>query len=246
VGIAAASGQWIAMMDADDIAQPERLERQLVFITAHPGLFLAASLATLFVEEGRSLGRSSVSSPATVHELASLKSRCELLVMCHPTFMFDAAKLRSLGGYDESFAQACDAEIVNRAVYEHGETVLIQPEELLWYRIASHGMSTKGLALQRKVLRYLEYRNREWSNGGSPIGLDVFLREPDPRPFRRYRHDRGALLYRQAGILVGTHRWGAAVPRLLLAVALHPRYALRKLRGQRVLRAVRTTPPDPR
>lgn len=238
IGIAHSRGKWIAMLDADDVARPHRLERQLAFIEAHPGLFAAASQATLFVEYGRPLGRSSVASPITHAELDEMKGRCHLLVLCHPTFLFDADKLRALGGYDQGFMQACDAELINRAVYLHNQVVLVQPEELIWYRIASRGMSTRGLALQRNVLRYLEYRNRTWMDGGEPEELSMFLQSKSSiSRSRRWRHDTGALLYRQAGILVGRRAWVAALPRLVAALVLHPRYVLRKLRVQEVRRA---------
>ncbi|MGH9319850.1 MAG: hypothetical protein ACRD3V_08160, partial [Vicinamibacteria bacterium] len=116
--------------------------------------------------------------------------------------------------------------------------VLVQQQELIWYRVAEHGMSTRGLALQRQVIRYLEYRNRSWVAGRSPMGLSSFLAsEGDSHRFRRWRHDKGALLYREAGILVGQRAWLAAFPRLVAGLLLHPRYAIRKLRTQDVLRA---------
>ncbi len=237
-GIAAAKGAWLAMMDADDVARPERLERQLEFVEDHPGLIAAASQATLFVDYGTPLGRTKVDEPKTAAELLELKGRGHLFVLCHPTFMFDAEKLRELGGYDPRFMQACDAEIINRAIYLHDLSVFVQAEELIWYRVAELGMSTRGLALQRKVLRYLEYRNRSWLAGDSPAELSAFLvSESDHRRFRRWRHDTGALLYRQAGILVGRRAWLAALPRLLAGTLLHPRYVLNRLHTQDVLRA---------
>jgi glycosyltransferase involved in cell wall biosynthesis len=238
IGVAAARGRWIAMLDADDVARPYRLERQLGFMEAHPGLFAAASRATLFVEHGRPLGRSSVAAPTTRSELDDMKQRCHLLVLCHPTFMFDADKLRAVGGYDPRFTQACDAELINRAVYLHNQVVLVQPDELIWYRIAAQGMSTRGLALQRDVLRYLEYRNTAWISGDEPQELSTFLESHiGISQSRRWRHDTGALLYRKAGILVGKRAWVAALPRLAAALALHPRYVLRKLGTQDVRRA---------
>src|SRR5260370_34687140 len=39
-GFAAATGTYIARMDADDVAKPYRLEKQLDFLTANPGIAL--------------------------------------------------------------------------------------------------------------------------------------------------------------------------------------------------------------
>jgi glycosyltransferase involved in cell wall biosynthesis len=239
MGIEVAVGEWIAMMDADDVARPHRLERQLHFVKTHPDLFVAASQATLFVDYGTPLGRSSASAPTTTRELDELKERRHLFVLCHPTFMFNAEKLRDLGGYDTAFMQACDTEVINRAVYLHNETLLMQPEELIWYRIAAGGMSTKGLALQRRVLRYLEYRNESWMAGDAPVSLSVWLESSSGTgQFRHWRHDAGAVLYRQAGILVGKRAWVRAFTRLIGALVLHPRYVMRKLRSQQVTRAL--------
>lgn len=42
-GIESARGSYIARMDADDICEPDRLERQLAFMEKHPGLDLSGS-----------------------------------------------------------------------------------------------------------------------------------------------------------------------------------------------------------
>jgi glycosyltransferase involved in cell wall biosynthesis len=47
VGIAQASGQWIARLDADDLCEPTRLEEQFNFVLSHPEIVL---LGTGFIE----------------------------------------------------------------------------------------------------------------------------------------------------------------------------------------------------
>lgn len=52
-----ARGQYIAKLDADDIAYPQRLERQLNFLETNPDIFLVGSWLTLIDTHGRVIGK---------------------------------------------------------------------------------------------------------------------------------------------------------------------------------------------
>lgn len=49
-------GQYVARMDADDIAYPERLERQVRYLEAHPDIDLLGHGAVLFKGDGQVVG----------------------------------------------------------------------------------------------------------------------------------------------------------------------------------------------
>jgi glycosyltransferase involved in cell wall biosynthesis len=51
-GIGLAQGKFIAFCDADDLCQPERLERQLVFLESNPEISMCGSAFTCFREAG--------------------------------------------------------------------------------------------------------------------------------------------------------------------------------------------------
>ena len=241
VSLGAARGRYVAMLDADDLATPNRLERQVRFMEANLDLSASASIAVLFVRDGSSMGRSAVTGPATRAELERLTRSGALLVLCHPTLMWRSDEIRALNGYDERFVQACDAELVNRAVYRRGLRVLVIQEPLVWYRISAGAMSSRGLAEQRRFLRYLERRNRAWIDGEPAPDLESFLRDPgDLRlRWRWRRHDVGAILYRRAAISLATRSPARAVVQLGAAGLMHPRYVFAKAWQQRLSPRVR-------
>ena len=55
LGIEAANGTWIARMDADDVAHPRRLERQISYLEANPELILLGTNVGLIDAQGRQL-----------------------------------------------------------------------------------------------------------------------------------------------------------------------------------------------
>ncbi|GAB2571288.1 glycosyltransferase family 2 protein [Spirosoma areae] len=52
-----AKGEFIAKLDADDVAMPDRLTKQVSYLTAHPDVFLVGSQLTIIDESGRVTGR---------------------------------------------------------------------------------------------------------------------------------------------------------------------------------------------
>ncbi len=57
LGIAASSGDYIARMDADDIALPERLEKQVRFLDGHQEVDVVGSAVMRIDEKGRQIGK---------------------------------------------------------------------------------------------------------------------------------------------------------------------------------------------
>ncbi len=100
-GRAAARAPYLARMDADDVAAPERLERQLGLMESRPGLTACGTRVTLFPREALTDGALRyerwINGLVTPDEIEG-----DLFVECplpHPTFFLRAEAVEAVGGY---------------------------------------------------------------------------------------------------------------------------------------------------
>src|SRR5436190_17183838 len=59
-GLHACRAEWIARIDADDLALPDRLERQLGFVEDHPDVKVTSCLAYYINEKGERKGKTTL------------------------------------------------------------------------------------------------------------------------------------------------------------------------------------------
>ncbi|MDG6249253.1 glycosyltransferase [Methanocalculus sp.] len=110
-GLALARGQYIARMDADDIAYPHRLAVQHAFLERHPGIDLVGSSNELIDEEGKVIGAwRGRFGPETVYYLLNFRN-----CLTHSTVMFRKEFAESIGGYNERVKWALDYDFYHRA-----------------------------------------------------------------------------------------------------------------------------------
>jgi glycosyltransferase involved in cell wall biosynthesis len=98
-GLAAARGEFVARMDADDLCLPQRFEKQIAFLRAHPDCVCLGS-AFLYIDAAGGLIKecSRPTDHATIeHELLSGNGG----VIIHPAAMFRRAAIEQAGRYRE-------------------------------------------------------------------------------------------------------------------------------------------------
>jgi glycosyltransferase involved in cell wall biosynthesis len=105
--IAAARGPYLARIDADDRARPDRLGKQLAFMQAHADVGLLGSWAEKIDAAGTIAGR--MTPPADADTLGRLLGRTNPFI--HSAVMMRTAVVRRLGGYRAAFRAAEDYDL---------------------------------------------------------------------------------------------------------------------------------------
>ena len=122
-----ANGKYFARMDADDIAYPSRVQRQLEFLKAHPDIDLAGTWMTVFRSDGTLLG---ARRPPERHELLCARP-WQNIPIAHPTWMGRIEWFR-VNRYSDSAVRMEDRELLLRT-YRRSRFAVV-PEVLLAYR----------------------------------------------------------------------------------------------------------------
>jgi glycosyltransferase involved in cell wall biosynthesis len=134
-GLTNARGRFIARMDADDIAEPTRLERQLAYMRAHPECIVCGSHVTLIDEEDRVIG--SRRFPERDEQIKRIMLR--EIPFCHPATFLRAEPVLTHGiRYDESIETVEDRDFWLRLA-PHGAYANLD-EYLLRYRVSRGAM----------------------------------------------------------------------------------------------------------
>jgi glycosyltransferase involved in cell wall biosynthesis len=146
-GIAAARAPYLARLDADDVARPDRLARQLAFLERHDRVDLVGSAAQVIDEAGTVIGR--VAPPTDPVRLARHVRRGNPIV--HSSVMMRADAVRRLGGYRKAFGAAEDYDLWLRMAENGGIANL--PERLVALRRHDASVSRRNAVRQAFSVR---------------------------------------------------------------------------------------------
>lgn len=153
-GIEIARYDWIARMDGDDIAEPDRFETQVKYINDRVGIIGGQFVS--IDEEGNE-----ISGVLTAKPLKDSTCRKNLLLgmspLAHPTVLIRKSCLYKFGKYDINFKAAQDIELWSRLVPDI--EIINVPNRVLLYRKHASNISNKHTELQRKLsfLGFLKY-----------------------------------------------------------------------------------------
>jgi glycosyltransferase involved in cell wall biosynthesis len=144
-GLAIARGQYVARMDADDVALPKRFRRQIEFMTEHPRCVLLGS-SVVFIDETGHEDRPHhcFINDATIRHALPVEG-----AVLHPAAMFRRSAVLEVGGYRAGYVAAEEYDLWHRLAHVGQLNNLAEP--LLRYREWKGRVSTRHAAVQRRV-----------------------------------------------------------------------------------------------
>lgn len=142
-GLDVARAKYICRLDADDIAMPDRIEKQVQFLDGHPDYVLVGGQVTLIGKAGETIGTWEQPLPLVGVEKALSSPGC----IVHSAVMYRRAEALSAGGYDPLFHLAEDHDLWFRlaANYRLGNL----PDFVC--RVRVHGSSVSPLGIPRQM-----------------------------------------------------------------------------------------------
>jgi glycosyltransferase involved in cell wall biosynthesis len=152
-------GDFLARMDGDDIAMPDRFEKQLRLLEANPEIVCVGGYFELIDESGRPL---SLLRPPIKHAEIEEQALAGHGAICHPTATIRRDAMIKIGGYDEYFTFAEDLDLWLRLA-EVGQLANL-PETILQYRLHQRSVSETYRYEQRRFARLA--CERAWKQRG--------------------------------------------------------------------------------
>lgn len=162
-----AKGEFVARMDGDDIALPERLEKQVDFLRADPDVIVCGTWVELFGN-----GASEYNEKTSCKKLPDRETLCINLLfgnhlnIIHPTAMFNHRLLKANGiTYNEDYIYAQDY----RMWVECSKVAKLAnvPEILFKYRIHGNAVSVSKKAVQTECTKNIMAEQLTW------LGLEM-------------------------------------------------------------------------
>ena len=153
-----AHGELVARMDADDVAKPERIARQVEFLNDHPQVAVLGTACEFINRNGGR--RYPMPLPAEDEDIKKTLFRGNCLA--HPAVVIRKSTLMETGGYREAFAHAQDYDLWLRVAERHELANLTDP--LLDYRIHAEQTSLRHMrqqAVSAVAARLSALRRRE-------------------------------------------------------------------------------------
>lgn len=130
-GLAAARGEFIARMDSDDVATPDRFEKQVAFLHDHPDHVLVGSQVLLIDPEGEQLCPKS--DTQYTHEAIDAAHLSHKWPLVHPTVMMRRSAVNAINGYRTKYEWLEDLDLFLRLA-EVGKLASLS-DVLLHYRL---------------------------------------------------------------------------------------------------------------
>jgi len=238
LGIEKVNTKWFALMDADDVAETCRFERQMKIIDndIRNELCAVGTWAKYIGSNGKLLGSMKV-KPTTIKQYDSMYINNEAIVLIDPSTIIHLDTFLKAGGYREESYPPCDLDLWYR-MSETGKKMLVLPEFLMRYRIHSGSNSVKSTMLQRKMTHFVNFNMRRRRANVKELSAKEFNEQiwsslvyKIPRMYR----DITMSLYKKSALKYAEGLYIHMLFNLLVILVIRPNFVIKKIVQQKLL-----------
>ena len=138
-GVEMTQTPWIARMDADDVAFPNRLELQLKYVEQHPYISVLGGYAIELNSQGQIVSERKV--PTSHQQIKKLIWTCPFI---HGTVLLNRESILRVGSYSKKLAKRQDYELWFRCVKANLKFANL-PTPLIYYRFTDNTLQRNNL-----------------------------------------------------------------------------------------------------
>jgi glycosyltransferase involved in cell wall biosynthesis len=169
LGLPLAKGKYIARMDSDDIAAPNRLEKQVAFLEKNKRVFLLGTNAYVIDKKGKIVGEKN--EPQTTTGI--YKAYATFHPIIHPSVMMRRIVNDKPFSYQIKYSANNDYYTFFKMLCR-GHIFVNLPDKLLYYRI--HDKNDTFVKIKRKFLNTLKVRiSMAFEEGYRLTAKDIFI-----------------------------------------------------------------------
>ncbi|QBM17203.1 hypothetical protein MARI_13090 [Marinobacter sp. JH2] len=212
VGLEAATGDYIVILDSDDLLHPQKIQKQVEFLENNPEIGMVYGQAMAIAEDGREL----YPIPPDTHVEQGDPNR--LLLDCYMALPGGAMVRKSVfdrvGFFEESFRAGQDHDMVVRLA--EAEPFAYLKGTVFYYRKHEGSISNRGLETRWRA------------------GFEILRRAAARYPYNRstIRKRRALLNYRMGQVFKSQGKVWRAVQHFMLAGLGDPRRAIAVVSGR--------------
>ncbi|MBN1257456.1 MAG: glycosyltransferase family 2 protein [Planctomycetes bacterium] len=221
LGLREARHEWIAHIDADDIALPQRLARQIDFLEKNPEYSLVSCGNGYLGASGKRLRAEQ--SPRLLHPPRYDPNTDSLIL--HQGLFYERQAVLAVGGY-RNIPSGNDLDLYFR-LSERFKLASLD-EILMLVRILPTGITSDGFVAQRIHWDYAAACARARREGKAEPELEAFRKENWPHGRKRW-YIEAQRRFRLGGAAWADNKYLRAVWHLGLATLIHPGMVRQKL-----------------
>ncbi len=225
LGLEVIGSPYVARLDSDDVAYPERLEKQMGFLARHPEVKVLGTFIDRVSGRGRRLLQFR-DGPTTLREYEEWKASKKPFFLSHSSVVADRQVLLECGGYRWQDYPADDVALWTRVAATY--PVLVLPEVLVKYRITPWGIS--GRKQELMILQWLRLDHK--LRTGEELSVEELRQRIQSNWIRRLRFRAGCIhksALRTGGYLLANGQWLRGLGYILLGTLAEPQSVARRL-----------------